>query len=195
VPAAWGNVLATGPLTDVALALRARRAIDRLVWMGGGALVPAADDADDADADADATIEFNAAADPAAVAEVLASPVVEVDVVPLDITRSVRLTSHDLAPWSSGSPPAQFCAALARRRLVDDVMTPHDAVAAVAACEPNLFRWDRLHVRGSPADPAPSGVLVVDRSPDASPNARVAVDVDASAVARAIVESVSTLAP
>ena len=201
--AAWGNVLATGPLTDVALALRSHRTIDRLVWMGGalepgalvrgtlvrGALLPGA-------ADTVGTIEFNAAADPAAVVEVLASPAVEVDIVPLDITRQVCLTSDDLTRWSDGPPPAHFCAALARTRLVDDVITPHDAVAAVAAHDPGLFRWARLHVHPSPDDAAaPSGALLVDRSPDASPNARVAVDVDASAVARTIVESVSALTP
>jgi pyrimidine-specific ribonucleoside hydrolase len=190
--ATWGNVLATGPLTDVALALRSHRSLDRLVWMGGAlvpdALVPGA-------ADIVGTIEFNAAADPVAVVEVLASPAVEVDIVPLDITRQVRLTAPDLTRWSTGPPPAQFCAALARTRLVDDVMTPHDAVAAVAALDPDLFRWRRLHVRPSPDDLDPRGALRVDRSLDASPNARVAIDVDASAVTRTIVESVSTLRP
>ena len=186
-----GQVVAIGPLTDVALAVRSGHALDRLVWMGG-ALLPGAADAPDARPAPDA-VEFNAAADPAAVGDVLASDEIDIEVVPLDITRQVRLSSGDLARWTGGPPAIRLCAALAGSRLADGIVTLHDAVAVVAALEPDLFRWKSLHLRCPPAHDRPRGALVVDGSPGRSPNARVAVAVDAPAVVDVIVESVAAL--
>jgi len=177
-----GRVLATGPLTDVALALRAGRPIGRVVWMGGSL-------AGSGSADPSPIAEFNASADPQAVAEVLASPI-DVVIVPLDVTRQVTLASGDVERWAGGPACARFCAALTESRLSGGVVVLHDPVAVVAALEPDLFGWERLRVRCSLGDDHQRGALVAERSPEPSTNARVAVAVDAPAVRDRIVEAV-----
>ena len=74
------NVIATGPLTNLALALRAEPALTALVAsvtiMGGAALAPG---------NVTPVAEANVAGDPEAAAEVLAAPW-DVTLVPLDVT-------------------------------------------------------------------------------------------------------------
>ena len=198
LPSVQGNVLATGPLTDCALALRAGQRIERVVWMGGSAEVgPSRSDAGGSDGGSDVA-EFNAAADPGAVDVVLGGPA-HVDVVPIEITRQVTLRSDDLARWSAGTAVSRFCADVVTARGATGTtarsmttgttgMTAfvvHDAVAVIAALEPGLFDWSPRRLAASA-----SGRLA---SLPGSENARLAVDVDAAAVRTRIVAAVAAV--
>src|SRR5690606_2976672 len=136
-----GDVIATGPLTEVALALARPHALGRVVWMGGS-FAPAAGDA------APAGREFNARADPVAVDAVLRAAL-DLAVVPVEVTRRVSLDADDLVRWWSGPPAARLCADLAARRRHHGrgPVVLHDPVAVVAALEPGLFSWQRRPVR------------------------------------------------
>lgn len=173
-----GDVIATGPLTDVARALRAGRRVARVVWMGGSA--------SGIDGAAAVGAEFNAAADPSAADEVLGSAI-RVGVVPVEITAQVGVRSDDVAAWRSGPAAARLCADLVdRRRGGRWPVVLHDPVAVVAAVEPDLFRWEDRVLRCRPG-----GVLAAAPEPRAGPPCAVAVAVDASAVRRRIVEAVA----
>lgn len=180
-PLLRGEVVALGPLTDVAGALRARRPIARVVWMGGATIGPAAPDV--------SVAEFNASADPAAVDQVLASGV-DMAIVPLAVTRQVSLARADLARWAAGPRRARFCADLVASRLEGGRTTLHDPVALVAALEPDLFTWQVRRLRCTRGDEPSRGALVVDTG--GTGDARVAVAVDAGAVAHRIVDAVLT---
>ena len=177
-PLVRGDVVSTGPLTEVARALRAGNPVGRVVWMGGSV--------DLVDGAAAIGGEFNAAADPLAVQEVLASRVA-LAVVPVEVTMQVTFGHEDLAPWRAGPPVARLCADLVDRRIAGGTgpgPTPlHDPVAVVAAADPDLFRWEdhRLGCR-------PGGALVLG---PVGGVARIAVAVDASAVRDRIVSVVS----
>lgn len=179
-----GAVLGLGPLTAVAAALRRGARVERVVWMGGALAPRSSGDT--------AVAEFNAAADPAAVEEVVAG-VPAVAVVPVDVTGRVALRAVDLRRWAAGGPVAAFCAELAARRpTADGGAVLHDAVAAVAALEPGLLAWEERFV-GRPTGRDPAGLLtagLLTAGPGAS-TARVAVDVDAVAVRDRIVEAVA----
>lgn len=193
LPLVRGQVLATGPLTDVGRALRAGQAVDRVVWMGGrlpragpGATTQAAPATG-----ATPATEFNAAADPTAVTATLAAPT-PTTVVPLDVTGKVRLGPADIDRWRDGPAPARFCAALIAARARPGGAPVHDAVALIGALEPALFAWQRRRLRCAPGGgPAgPRGALVAEGPPGDPAGARLAVDVDAGAVRAAIVEAV-----
>ncbi len=177
-PLVRGDVVATGPLTEVARALRAGNPVERVVWMGGS--TPLADGLDPVGA------EFNAAADPLAVDEVAASTA-ELAVVPIEVTAQVTFAVGDIAPWRTGPPVAQLCADLVDRRVAGGSGAGptclHDPVAVLAAAEPDLFRWadERIRCR-------PDGTLVPDPRGGA---ARIAIAVDAVAVRRAVISVVA----
>jgi inosine-uridine nucleoside N-ribohydrolase len=184
-PVGTEHVVALGPLTDLALALRSGRRVERVVWLGGTA--PARRSAGVGGGTATPEPEFNASVDPQAVDEVLAA-VPEVVIVPVDVSRRVTLDAGQVARWRSGSPIALLCAELAERRRAAGGGTLHDPVAVVAAAEPDLFGWERHGVRCSSGGPHAPGVLVADEHP--SGEASVAVDIDATAVADRIVTAV-----
>jgi purine nucleosidase len=181
-PLVRGNVVATGPLTEVARAVRAGNPIDRVVWMGGSVSV--------APGVAGVGAEFNGSADPLAVAEVLAAGP-DVDVVPIEVTLQVVFGLDDLDPWRTGGPVARLCAELVERRIAAGPAaraTPlHDPVAVLAAAEPALFRWQDHRVACRP-----DGSLVSDA---AGAWARVAVAVDADAVRERVISGVADAAP
>ncbi len=182
VPMVQGNVVATGPLTDVALARRAGQTLERVVWMGGRLPAPAG-------ATPAAAPEFNSDADPGAVDLVLESAA-DVSIVPIDVTRRVTFTVDDVAPWRAGGVAARFCADLVARAPTvgrQDAALLHDPVTVLAALEPDLFRWEARRLRCQTPGGAAEGSLVEVEGP---PNARVAVDVDAPAVRMQIVDAV-----
>lgn len=175
-----GDVVATGPLTDVALALGAGRPVERVVWMGGS-YAPAAPGTG-------AAGEFNAGVDPQAVDAVLAAAI-ELDVVPIEVTRRVTFGPRQVVRWSSGPPAARLCADLVagRARGGSHRVALHDPVAVVAALEPGLFGWERRRVGCAHGSGAPPGVLLAVAGPA---TAAVAVDVDVAAVRDRIVAAV-----
>jgi inosine-uridine nucleoside N-ribohydrolase len=176
VPLIEGDVVATGPLTDVARAVRAGQRIGRVVWMGGS-LTPGVP-------------EFNAGADPAAVNSLLADA--RLAVVPLDATRQVVFAGDALDAWAAGPPVARLCARLARRRFgTSGRGVLHDPVALVAALDPGLFEWSDLRLRCTTRGDGAAGTFTsASVSPERPPNTRLATGVDATAVREAIVEAV-----
>jgi inosine-uridine nucleoside N-ribohydrolase len=178
-PGAHGQVLATGPLTDVALALRAGRTVGRVVWLGGSLVGARGTGREEA--------EFNAAADPAAVGDVL-SDVPDVRIVPVDVSGRVVLSAGDRVRWAVGPPLARFCAQLVTARHGPRGGPLHDPVAVVAAVAPDLFGWEPVRLRCLTDRAGPPGILVADRR--APRPSLMAVDVDAAAVADAIVTAV-----
>jgi inosine-uridine nucleoside N-ribohydrolase len=176
LPLVRGTVVALGPLTDVARALRAGQPVDRVVWMGGSL----------GTGNVTAAAEFNAWADAGAADEVLTSGI-DVSVVPLDVTSQVRLTPADLDAWSAGPPAAAFCARIGGHRMGGGGAPLHDPVAVLALVEPDLFGWETPALRcGTTGDGR--GALRIDRS--AAPGVRVATAVDAAAVHLRIVRCV-----
>ena len=180
-----GALLATGALTVVAEALNAGNAITEIVWMGGavgcgGNMTPAA--------------EFNAWLDPEAADLVLASEV-PLSMVPLDATRQVRFTPEDLAVMAQmGEVAALAARACSHFHNQGDSMVPHDAVAAVATLQPELFGWEEHWVRCELDGRWTRGMTVVDRRPHGEPGAvRVALYVNGTSVKEAIFEALRSL--
>lgn len=174
-----GDVIATGPLTDVARALRSGGPVRRVVWMGGSA--------SGVDGAGSVGHEFNAGADPAAVDEVLGSGC-RVRVVPIEITVQVPFAAEDVARWRTGSAAARLCAGLVERRGGGRwPVQLHDPVAVVAAAEPDLFRWEERVLRCRPG-----GALAGAPHGSASPPVTVAVALDAPAVRERIVSAVGS---
>jgi inosine-uridine nucleoside N-ribohydrolase len=173
-----GSVVATGPLTEVARALRSGHPVDRVVWMGGS--VGWAEGA------AAVGKEFNAGADPPAVDAVLAAGVA-VHVVPIEITMQVPFGDDDLAPWRTASPVARLCSDLVARRKGGGTgpVLLHDPLAVVAAVAPEMFRWEEHALRCLP------GGSLVDAEEGVGGRARVAVAVDARPVRARVVATVA----
>jgi inosine-uridine nucleoside N-ribohydrolase len=186
-----GDIVATGPLTDVAIAVRCGQPVDRVVWLGGRAADLAVATAPPAGPSgrADEGPEFNAAADPEAFNTVAAGQA-PLWIVPLDVTHRVVLGPGAIARWASGPTPARFCADLVIARHGAAGGALPDPVAVVAALEPHLFRWEPRPLRCSTEGPEPRGTLADDGAARA---AQVAVDVDAAAVRERIVDAVMSL--
>jgi purine nucleosidase len=167
------DVLAVGPLTNLALALRRdpgfARHVRRVVVMGGDF------------ADAGRQAERNFRSDAVAAREVLGSGL-DVTVVGLDVTTTVRWGEPE-AGWIGGSGP--FGNALRAeleaywRYRGEPWSHPHDALAALLLVRPDLFtvreRGIRVETGGKQAG------LVVDDA--ASKRRAVARAVDAAATA------------
>ncbi|MCL1899222.1 MAG: nucleoside hydrolase [Promicromonosporaceae bacterium] len=182
------DVIAVGPLTNIATALAAYpdlpRYLRRIVWMGGGVLAgnttPAA--------------EFNAYVDSEAAERVLHSGV-PVWVLPLDVTHECYLTRAELAEVAAlGSPATDLWAEVIGRYL--DLVEHysggrgaalHDPAAVLFAAEtaapghPSSFTaaacWMGVETQGE----ASRGMTVTDRYSDkkaAAPNAHLVETVD-----------------
>lgn len=180
-----GRILAISALTLVAKALDAGRPITDVVWMGGavacgGNMTPAA--------------EFNAWLDPEASDRVLSSGV-PLSIVPLDVTLQVPLAPRDLNAMADlGQVAALAARACTHFHNQGNRMIPHDAVAAVAQLNPELFRWEERWVRCELDGQWTRGMTVVDRRTHGEPGSvRVAVDVSHSAVKAKILEGLSLL--
>jgi len=177
------DVLAVGPLTPLVGESPAR-----ITWMGGGVAGVG---------NMTSVAEFNAWADPEAADAVLTSGV-PVRVVPLDATWQVRLRPVDLARLLYGPPHAhaiaRACQSFAGR---EDEPCPHDAVAAVAWLEPELFAWEARHVRCELDGTHTRGMTVFDRRPHGTPGdgIEVTTTLDAAAVHDRILDAVLRPAP
>ena len=173
-------IVATGPLTNVALALRADPSLAaRLAGisvMGGGLAfgntTPAA--------------EFNIWADPEAADVVLRSGA-RLLLCPLDVTHQVladRAYADSLR--ALGTPVGAFLGDLVDgfidgylRVFFDQPVAPmHDVCAVLALARPELFTFEDLHVQVETGRGAGRGATIADRRgvrSDLAPNARVAV--------------------
>ncbi|MFD1746735.1 nucleoside hydrolase [Rhizobium helianthi] len=135
------RILALGPLTNLAALVLARPdligRIAEIVWMGGGLTT----------GNHTASAEFNALADPEALA-ILLSHGLPIRMVDLDLCRKVLAAPADVSPVrAAGGRNAALIAdllsgfidiAVSRGRRA---MSLYDAVAAVAFIRPDLLEW------------------------------------------------------
>jgi inosine-uridine nucleoside N-ribohydrolase len=176
------TLVATGPLTNLALALiaepRLAQRIGRLVMMGGshvgGNVTPVA--------------EFNFWVDPDATRSVFSAGIREVVVIPLDATHSAPLTETDCDELESlGTTASLAAASLIRHRIETDGEAAHDGETASAPvhdplCMAYVVRPDvitssgRYPVSIETAGEFTLGQMLVDTRPWAPdrPNASVA---------------------
>lgn len=176
-----GAVLATGPLTDVALALDAdtglNERVSRVVVMGGALGHPSGN--------VTAAAEFNWWSDPVAADRVCRSGL-PLEIVPLDVTERVVFTAADVQ--SVGPFAAQLLAA--RIALQSAALGRegegwvHDAVAAALFDQPALARWEPMTIRVETEGQRAGAVIVK----DGPPTCRVAVEIDAERTRRRIRE-------
>ena len=181
-------LVATGPLTNVALLLERGARPERIVLMGGaiglGNVTPAA--------------EFNVWADPEAADRVFRSGV-EVTMVGLDVTHKALVTpdrfrdaggvGRIVAEW------LDFFSVFHRETYGFEGAPIHDAVALADVLRPDLLETVERHVEVDVESELCRGRTVVDlwRRTGNPPNAHVAVDVDSDAFVTLRVERIARL--
>ena len=162
------TLIALGPLTNLALALRldadALRRAGRVVWMGGAVDVPgnAAPDA-----------EFNAFADPEAAREVFDAGL-RIDLVPLDATRQTTINGPQLHTALAGrlAPLAARIEAFTEQSFrLWGYMHLHDPLAVGLAVDASLARWQPARIAVGEGGQT--------RRAAGAPNCRVAQVIDA----------------
>ena len=190
---AGATLVATGPLTNVALLLarypEARP--ERLVLMGGaiaeGNVTPAA--------------EFNIWADPEAAARVFASGL-DVTMVGLDVTHRALVTRAHAEQLRGAGRIGRFVAELLdfygvfhREVYRFDGSPVHDAVALAQVIRPDLLELEQLNVRVDCESELCRGRTVVDvwRRTGLEPNANVAVGIDSQAFLDLLLERLAKL--
>lgn len=181
------RILALGPLTNLAALTLARPdlavKIDELVWMGGGLTR----------GNHTASAEFNALADPEALAIVLAHGL-PLKMVDLDFCRKITATPDDVAPIrTAGGKNAALLAdmtagfiniAISRGR---SSMALYDPAAAAVFARPDLVTFEPAFIGVELAGTLTRGRTVVEtRASHAAFNAAYAGECDAHAI-RAIV--------
>ena len=146
------TLVALGPLTNVALALKADAEsvgrIGRLVVMGGAVDVPG---------NVTPTAEFNMHVDPEAAHRVLAAGL-PLELVPLDATRQAVLPRAGLraALAQSPGPVAGRIQAFAERAFRighadgEQGMALHDPLAVGVAFDPSLVKWEAVRLAIGP---------------------------------------------
>ena len=161
------TLIALGPLTNLALALRLDAAallgMGRMVWMGGAVDVPGNSGAD---------AEFNAYVDPDAAREVFDSGL-RVDMVPLDATRQTRIDRDQLHAALAGrrGPVADRIEAFTEQSFRRwGYMHLHDPLAVGVAVDESLARWEPVRIAVGDGGQT--------RRSDGAPNCRVAKVID-----------------
>jgi len=170
------TLIALGPLTNLALALRrdpgAFSRVREIVIMGGAVAAPG---------NVTPTAEFNFFVDPEAAHEVLTSNL-PVTLVPLDVTRKAVLRAMAIRELGrSGGEVGRFVEAFSREALDfagrverEDGITLHDPLAVAVAIAADLFTFESfsldvetrgddagaVHARRSPSSGRPHGCRV-----------------------------------
>ncbi len=181
------TIIALGPLTNLATAIlgarQTMRKVHEVVIMGGAIAVPG---------NVTPAAEFNIASDPHAARLVFAAGL-PVRLIPLDVTRQVRLTRAHLQEkiYPLKEPVAQFvgdCTAkpllLARELEGEEVVILHDPLAVGAAIDPSLVRSRALSVQVETSGEFTEGMTLADLRPirddrKKAPNLRAAMEVEA----------------
>ncbi len=174
------TLVCTGPLTNVALALRREphivECVRELLVMGGAARVPG---------NVTPVAEFNVYADPEAAARVFEQPW-PITMVGLDVTERVRFTRSDLERVSASETSTAVLVREVCRHLFDNrrvaSMALHDPLALAVAVQPDLVATQTRDVRVETRGEHTLGQTVVDWRASAPPPAlqsRVCLDVDA----------------
>jgi ribokinase len=172
------TIIALGPLTNIARAILqapdTMRQLGRLVIMGGAIGVPG---------NISAVAEFNIFVDPHA-ADIVFGTGLPITLVPLDVTRQVRLTRAFLAQTvhGAGNKLAQAIRQMTRQSLDDPQQTAglamHDPLAVAVALDPTLVRTTRLPVGVETQGQQTIGMTVADRrAPERWENSPPCIDV------------------
>ncbi|MDW3175767.1 MAG: nucleoside hydrolase [Acidimicrobiia bacterium] len=158
------NIVATGPLTNIALAVQEDPTISdrvkRLHWMGGSTTT----------GNTTPNAEFNAWADPHAVEVVLQSGM-PITMYGLNLTRQVRMRREHItvladAATTSSVPASAFLSFYATSRGEDELGQPmHDPCALLGLTHPELFTVEASSIvahgegdlRGMTEEVAPNG--------------------------------------
>lgn len=177
------RILALGPLTNIAALVLARPdlacCIDELTWMGGGLTR----------GNHTASAEFNALADPEAVAIVLAHGV-KLRMLDLDFCRRIEARPDEVEPIrNAGGAHAAMIAdmlagfidiAVSRGR---PAMALYDPAAAAAFVRPDLVTWQSARIDVEMAGQHTRGRTVVEvRASHGKFNGEFAADCDAAAL-------------
>jgi inosine-uridine nucleoside N-ribohydrolase len=190
------TLVATGPLTNVALALARHPeladGLARIVFMGGaigeGNVTPAA--------------EFNVWADPEAAQRVLTSGV-ELAMVGLDVTHRALLGPAHVARLQAAGSAGRvvaglygFCVGHHRARYGWDAVPVHDAVAVAEVIDPSLLTRRRCGVIVDTGSELGRGRTHVDRWGEMGwePNCEVAVEIDPERFLELLVSRICALA-
>ena len=166
------TIVALGPLTNLALALKADLAamkfVGRVVAMGGAVDVPG---------NVTPTAEFNMHVDPEAAHRVFAAGL-SLDLVPLDATRQAVLPRAGLKKALSRAPgplASRITAFSDRAFRIDHAggaqgMVLHDPLALALALDPTLAEWEAVRLEIGPEGET--------RRAGGEPNCRVARGID-----------------
>lgn len=190
--AADTSIVAVGPLTNIALAVRrdpnlAER-IPRLVLMGGST---------DA-GNVTATAEFNIWADPEAAAEVFAAGF-RLTMVGLNLTRQVRMGGPEITLMRAmNGSTGPFCADIlefyadySMRTFGIAKSAMHDPCAVLDVTHPQLFERASMHIAVETAGDHTRGMTVCDQRPNgAAPNAAALVGADGATAVQLILDAV-----
>ncbi len=190
------TLIALGPLTNVAVLIaafpRTAAKLERIVLMGGGARVignmtPAA--------------EFNIWYDPDAAARVFGAGI-PVTMVGLDVTHQAVTAPEDWDGLRGGGKVAEavlamveFYTAYYLKVSGSSSTAQHDSLAVAAVIDPSLVTTHALYVDVECSGPLTRGMTVVDVDDISklTPNADVALEVDAAAFNRLLIERVVAL--
>jgi purine nucleosidase len=178
VDAAGLDIVAIGPLTNIAAAIEAGASFRHLTVMGGSF--------------ADDRPEHNFRSDPEAARIVLTSGI-PATVCGLEITTQVRVTPAGLARIAAAGSLGQALAAEVDQYWKfsgQPYNVPHDPVAALTLLRPDLFETTPVDVSVSVDEPA--GVSIGTPSP--SSVVRVVTAIDADAAGEAILTRISAAA-
>ena len=193
--ATW--LVTTGPLTNVALALRRAphlgRCLAGISIMGGSATV----------GNITPVAEFNVWSDPEA-AHIVLSSGLPIRMCGLHVTHDI-LVDYDFTRKlrDLGTSCSRFFAQLLEDFIrtypdafVGQSLAPlHDPCAVLAVTHPQLFRWQRAHVAVELAGQLTRGMTVVDRreNSDLEPNVQLALAGDRQGILDAIYEAVTSI--
>lgn len=189
------TVIATGPLTNLALAFRLDPQLPALlrevVWMGGST----------AQGNRTAAAEFNALADPHA-AHIVFESGVRLRMVGLNVTMQAIATPERVARMRQmgrvGQVSAEllnFYAGVYARRYGLSGGALHDPLAVAAAIRPELLTWQKMGVDVEITEGLNFGRTVCDlyNSSDKPKNATVAVGVNDAAFGELLLERLARL--
>lgn len=145
------ELLATGPLTNIATAIMLDEAlidaVRRITIMGGAVFVPGNIKYADA--------EFNFWSDPQA-AKMVIEKMRKIVLVPLDVTTTVRWTEETLEPLKASEDKLArflFEAALPWARNWPRGFHPHDVLAAVYILRPDIYEAEEVKIGVETAEP------------------------------------------
>jgi purine nucleosidase len=192
------TIIATGPLTNIASALQQQpdlaSLLGHLIMIGGTLGGPG---------NVTAAAEFNMYCNAEAARAVFHSTVTKT-LIPMDLTSRVVLSFDLLEKIPDGNSrsgellrqilPGAFRAY--RQHLGVEGIYMHDAVAIIAALEPDLFTTERMYGDVEIDGTLTYGATVFDRrrNPDSRPNMDVAVEMDTAAVTDCIVRRLTRAA-